>query len=89
MKGLSMADVNEKELSKLLARRMNTDEATARAWMDSVFEEMYEQFSERRGVSIRNFGRFYLKSGGSTWIFKFSPAQRLKALFGWSNTYRG
>jgi hypothetical protein len=39
-----MADVNDKELAALLAKRMNADEATARAWMDRVFEEMYEQF---------------------------------------------
>ncbi len=84
-----MADINDKELAVLLAKRMNTDETTARAWMDGVFEEIYEQFQDRRGVSIRNFGRFFLRSGASTWVFKFTPAQRLKALFGWSNTYKG
>jgi DNA-binding protein HU-beta len=84
-----MADINDKELAALLAKRMNSDEATARVWMDAVFEEIYEQFQDRRGVSIRNFGRFFLRSGGSTWVFKFTPAQRLKALFGWSNTYKG
>jgi hypothetical protein len=84
-----MADINEKELAVLLAKRMHAEEATARAWMDAVFEEMYLQFQARRGVSIRNFGRFFLRPGGSTWVFKFTPAQRLKALFGWSNTYKG
>jgi DNA-binding protein HU-beta len=84
-----MADINDKELAALLAKRMNSDEVTARVWMDAVFEEIYEQFQDRHGVSIRNFGRFFLRSGGSTWVFKFTPAQRLKALFGWSNTNKG
>jgi hypothetical protein len=83
-----MSDINEKELAALLAKRLNSDEITARVWMDAVFEELYSQFKAHHGVSIRNFGRFFLRPG-STWTFKFTPAQRLKALFGWSNTYKG
>ena len=84
-----MNGVNEKELAVLLAKRMNADEATARAWMEAIFEEIYAQFKDGQGVTIRNFGRFFLRAGGSTWTFKFTPAQRLKALFGWANTYKG
>jgi len=30
-----------------------------------------------------------VRAGRSSWVFKFNPSQRLRALFGWSSTYRG
>jgi DNA-binding protein HU-beta len=41
------------------------------------------------GVSLRGFGSFYVRAERDSWVFKFNPSQRLRALFGWSSTYRG
>jgi DNA-binding protein HU-beta len=40
-------------------------------------------------VTLRGFGSFYVRPERSTWVFRFSPGQRLRALFGWSSTYKG
>ena len=34
-------------------------------------------------------GGFYVSPRGDTWAFKFNPGQKLRALFGWSSTYKG
>jgi DNA-binding protein HU-beta len=30
-----------------------------------------------------------LRQEPESWVFKFNPGQRLRALFGWSSTYSG
>ena len=48
--------------------------------------------SLKRGALRRffgNFGTFYIDEQRSGTVFKFNPAQRLRALFGWSSTYKG
>ena len=40
-------------------------------------------------VTLKGFGSFYVRPERSTWVFKFNPAQRLRALFGWSSSYKG
>ena len=31
----------------------------------------------------------YVRPERESWVFKFNPSQRLRALFGWSSSYRG
>jgi len=40
------------------------------------------------GVTIDGFGGFYLQRKASGAVFKFKRGQRLKALLGWSSTYK-
>jgi hypothetical protein len=40
-------------------------------------------------VSLRGFGSFYVRPERDRWVFRFNPAQRQRALFGWSPTHRG
>ena len=83
-------NVKKKEFVKLLASKMEADEKTAEMWVDAFTETLYECFKQQRGVVITNLGTFYLRitSRGDS-IFKFLPSQKLKALFGYSSTYRG
>jgi hypothetical protein len=39
-------------------------------------------------VTIDGLGGFYLQRKRSGVAFKFNPSQRLKALLGWSSTYK-
>lgn len=56
-----MADRIEKdELARRLAARMQTDTATASAWMDGIVETLYESFKAGESVTLRGFGSFYL-----------------------------
>lgn len=81
--------IDKKEFIRCVAARMGTDEAQAGAWVDGVLEEMYATFESRHGLTLPGFGGFYLERRGDRFAFKFNPAQRLRALFGWSSTYRG
>lgn len=68
---------------------MRTDEATAAKWLEGMTETLYETIKTGEGVTLRGFGSFYVKPvRGDTWIFKFNPAQRLRAALSWSSTYK-
>jgi hypothetical protein len=81
--------INKEELVRRLAARMKADEATVTAWVDSIIETLYESFKAGESVTLPGFGGFYVRPEPESWVFKFNPAQRLRALFGWSSTYAG
>lgn len=66
----------------LLAARMKSDEATATAWLDGVTETLYESFKAGKSVTLPGFGGFYVRPEPESWVFRFNPGQRLRALFG-------
>lgn len=85
-----MADRIEKnELARHLARRMKTDHETAEVWIDGLIEVLYESFKAGQSVTLKGLGGFYVKVKRPTWVFRFNPGQKLRALFGWSSKYRG
>ena len=89
-KGNMMAErIEKKAFIQQLAKRMNADEAVATEWLDATLDTLYENFKAGRGVTFKGFGGFYVEPRGRTWAFKFNPGQKMKALFGWSSTYKG
>jgi DNA-binding protein HU-beta len=85
-----MADrIQKNELVKCLAARMATDEITAAAYFDATFEILYAAIKAGESVTVPNFGRFYVRPERDSWVFRFNPSQKLRALFGWSSTYKG
>lgn len=66
----------------LLAARMKSDKATATAWLDGVTETLYESFKAGKSVTLPGFGGFYVRPEPESWVFRFNPGQRLRALFG-------
>ena len=85
-----MSNIKKKEFVKLLADKMKTDEKTAGMWIDGFTETLFDCLKQGRGVVITSLGTFYLRitSRGDS-IFRFNPSQKLRALFGWSSTYKG
>ena len=81
--------IDKKEFAQRLAERMQVNEATATAWLDGVIEEMYQTFRSGSGLTLPGLGGFYLDRRREGWAFKFNPGQKLRALFGWSSSYRG
>ena len=77
------------ELARRLVERMHTDVPTATAWIDGVVETLYESFLTGESVTLKGFGSFYVRPERTSGVLKFTPAQRLRALFGWSSTYCG
>jgi nucleoid DNA-binding protein len=81
--------IEKKAFVQQLAKRMNSDEAVATEWLDATLDTLYENFKAGRGVTFKGFGGFSVRPKGRTWAFKFNPGQKMKALFGWSSTYKG
>lgn len=81
--------IQKNEVARRLAERMQTDEATATTWLDAMLETLYESFKAGESVTLTGFGSFYVRPERSSWVFKFSPGQKLRAIFGWSSTYKG
>ena len=81
--------LKKEDVVRLLATRMKSDEATAAAWLDGVTETLYESFKAGNSVTLPGFGGFYVRPESESWVFRFNPGQRLRALFGWSSTYSG
>jgi len=75
--------------SSVTSRRLNRDGETVGEIVDGFLEEVYEALKRGDSVSLRGFGSFYVRAGRDSWVFKFNPSQRLRALFGWSSTYHG
>lgn len=81
--------IQKKEVVRRLAQRLDADEKTAEACLDAVLETLYEAIKNGESITLPGFGGFYVRQGRSSWTFTFNPAQRLRALFGWSSTYKG
>lgn len=81
--------INKKDLTKRVAERLSQSPKETDILVDAVLEEIYEALKNGEKVSLKNFGTFYIDERRSGTVFKFNPSQRLRALFGWSSTYKG
>ena len=81
--------IDKKELVNLVSRRVDRDVETVGEIVDATLAEIYEALKRGEGVSLRDFGTFYVRAERQSWVFKFNPSQRLRKLFGWSSSYRG
>lgn len=81
--------IGKKEIVQQLATRMQTDEKVASEWLEAILDTLYANFREGKGVTLTGFGGFYVQPKGRTWAFRFNPGQKLRALFGWSSSYKG
>lgn len=81
--------ITKKELVERVAERTDREQADVEAIIDATLEEIYQSLKRHENVIIRNFGKFYIRERSSGIVFKFDPSQKLRALFGWSLTYKG
>ncbi len=81
--------IQKREVARRLAARMNTDEAAASRWLDATIDTLYEAFKAGESVTLEGLGGFYVRPERESWVFRFNPGQKLRALFGWSSTYSG
>ena len=81
--------IDKKELARRIAERLDRPLDEIADVLDATLEEIYEALKHGENVSLLNFGTFYVQPKRETWVFKFNPSQRLRALFGWSSTYKG
>ncbi len=83
------ARIQKKEVVSRLAQRLATDEKTAEVYLEATLDVLYEAFKAGESVTLPGFGGFYVRSEQDTWVFKFNPGQKLRAMLGWSSTHKG
>lgn len=81
--------IQKKELVRRVAVQTTANEEEIEAQLDAILDTLYEAFKAGESVTLKGFGSFYVRPGRETWTFKFNPSQKLKALFGWSSSYKG
>jgi DNA-binding protein HU-beta len=81
--------IDKEQLAKNIAKRLSKDSTEIEMVLDAAIEEIYEALKREENIVLRNFGTFYIDMRRSGTVFKFNPSQRLRALFGWSSTYKG
>jgi len=81
--------ITKKDLVDLVSERTSKETAITEEIVDATLEEIYEALKRGESVSLRNFGTFYVRVEWQSWVFKFTPSQRLRRVFGWSSTYTG
>lgn len=85
-----MADrIDKKELANRVAQRLAGCEPAAEQMVNATLEEIYEALKWGESVSPRHFGTFCVRPERESWVLRFNPSQRLRALLGWSSTYKG
>ena len=81
--------IEKPELVARVAARTLGDAGTVEQILDATLEEIYQALKQGESVSLRNFGTFYVREEHSSWVFRFNPSQKWRALFGWASTYKG
>ena len=81
--------IEKPELVSLVSERTSQEAQAVDEIVDAFLDEIYQALKRGDSVSLRGFGSFYVRPGDESWVFRFNPSQRLRALFGWSSTYRG
>jgi DNA-binding protein HU-beta len=81
--------MKHKELIKEYAQKMGCNEKTAEQQIEVFVEVVLESMKKRDSLTIADLGKFYIEDRRDSTVFKFTPAQKLKAILGWSNTYKG
>lgn len=81
--------IDRNDLVRTVSEETGHSPTTTGAVIDATLEAIYEAVKRGESVSLRNFGTFYVRPERNAWVFKFSPSQRLRAVLGWSSTYRG
>jgi DNA-binding protein HU-beta len=81
--------VERDELVSRVSQRTGQDSETVATIVDAFLDEIYRTIQQGKGVTLKNFGGFYVRPERGSWVFKFNPSQKWRALFGWSSTYKG
>ena len=81
--------MKHKDFIRFLAQRQGIDEKAAAAQLEAVTEALFDCFRRGESVTLTHFGSFYVDERRHSTVFKFNSAQKLRALFGWSSTYKG
>jgi len=81
--------IERDDLIRFVAQRTGQDAGTVEVVVNTFLDEIYQTIKRAQGVTLKEFGGFYVRPERESWVFKFNPCQKWRALFGWSSTYKG
>ena len=81
--------IERDDLIRFVAQRTGQDAGTVEVVVNTFLDEIYQTIKRGQGVTLKEFGGFYVRPERESWVFKFNPCQKWRALFGWSSTYKG
>jgi len=81
--------IEREELVRLVAQRTGQDVETVDKVVDAFLDEIYQAIKRGQGVTLKGFGGFFVRPERESWVFKFNPCQKWRALFGWTSAYKG
>jgi hypothetical protein len=88
-KGTQGEKIKHKDFIKLYAQKMNCSEKEAERFLDGFIDTLFDGFKNNQPITIQHLGSFYIAEKHGTKIFKYTPAQKLKAILGWSSSFEG
>ena len=80
---------NLENLINRAALRVGQDPQAVSLIVAAFLDEIYLSIEHGESVTFKNFGNFFVRPEQDSWVFKFNPSQKWRALFGWSSTYKG
>lgn len=78
-----------KEFLKQYAEKMGCSEKNAQKYLEGFTDLVLDSMKKGESATIQNLGRFYVRERSDSTVFKFTASQKLKAILGWSSTYKG
>lgn len=81
--------VAKADLVERVAQRTGRDGTAVEEIVNATFAEIAAALADGTPVTVRDFGTSYVRVERDRSVFTFNPAQRLRAMFGWSSSYRG
>jgi len=81
--------MDKNDLIERTSIRTGQDKKHIEETLETALDGIYKSIKRGESVSLRNFGTFYDRAERNTWVFKFTPSQKWRKVFGWSSTYKG
>jgi DNA-binding protein HU-beta len=80
--------INKGTLIALVSQQTGQDAEIVTTIIDAFLNEIYHTLQQGESITLKNFGNFYVRPEPESWVFKFNPSQKWRALFGWSSTHK-
>ena len=80
--------INKDTLITRVSQQTGHDAEIVTTIIDAFLDEIYHTLQKGESVTLKNFGNFFVRPGPESWVFKFNPSQKWRALFGWSSTHK-
>lgn len=86
---ISDKTTKHKDFIKLYAEKMECSEKNAEKYLNGFIDTLYDCMKNKSSITVQHLGKFYVSERRESTAFKFNPSQKMKAVLGWSSSYKG